>query len=338
MTMNKFLFTSLMMLYATYSFAHIVAHNTLKWTTSNGVQVVFYPTQTDIPMLDIDLAFAAGSAYDGKYYGLSALATRLMSQGSGRKNATQIAEEFANVGAQYESYTDRDVAVFHVRTLTHEIALNQVVSTFAAIINSPSFPYDAFYRERARLLMAIRAKQESPEQLAEDALYSALYNNHPYGHPIDGTQSSVQTLSNNLMRQFYKQYFVASNNAVLVMVGAISVSQAHAIAEHLLEKLAKGKPAALIPVARPLAHAVMHKIAFSAPQMTIILAQLGINHQSSTYFPLLVGNYILGGGNMISRLATEIREKRGLTYSISSQLTLLQARGPFFISFSTKCP
>lgn len=154
------------------SFSVIFSHNlfansfkTEKWQTKNGVRVVFYQAM-EVPMLDISLAFAAGSAYDGKYFGLSALTTNLINQGNSGKDATTIAEALADTGAQFNAETSRDMVVLSLRTLTSKEALQQSTKTFSQIISHPDFPKKAFAREKDQLLMAVEQTEESPDDVA----------------------------------------------------------------------------------------------------------------------------------------------------------------------------
>lgn len=134
---------------------------------------------------------------------------------------------------------------------------------------------------------------------------------------------------------FNKRYYVAKN-AILVMVGAINGETAHQLAEQLTQELPEGQPAPPIPKAIQLTQAETINISFPSSQTVIRLGQLGIDHHDSNYFPLIVGNYILGGGALVSRLAIEVREKQGLTYGVDSQLVPMSGKGPFLISLSTK--
>lgn len=142
-------------------------------------------------------------------------------------------------------------------------------------------------------------------------------------------------MTKNQVIEFYKRYYVGSN-AVLVMVGAITSQTAHQLADQLTQELPKGQPASAIPKAQQLTQAQTINIPFPSSQTIIRLGQIGIDHHNPNYFPLIVGNYILGGGLLVSRLAIEIREKRGLTYGIDSQFIPMPGIGPFLISYSTK--
>jgi zinc protease len=307
---------------------------TEKWLTQNGTQVVFYKAM-EVPMLDITVAFAAGSAYDEKHFGLSALTTHLMNQGNAGKDATAIAESLANTGAQFDAETSRDMTVFNLRTLTDKAALQQSTDTFTQIISHPDFPDDSFAREKKQQLMAIEQVDESPDDVASLNFFNTLYHDHPYAHPVNGTKDTLTAINKNQVVDFYKKYYVA-NNAVVVMVGAIDSQRAHQLAEQLTHDLPQGKSAQTIPKAAPLANAEKINIAFPSSQTVVRLGQVGIDHHNPNYFPLMVGNYILGGGSLVSRLSTEVREKRGLTYGVDSQFVPMPGEGPFIISLSTR--
>lgn len=305
-----------------------------KWETSNGARVVFYQAM-QVPMLDVNVAFAAGSAYDGQNFGLSTLTANLIDKGNGSYNANQIADSLAQIGAQYGAGAKRDMSLLHLRTLTEPQALNAAIKTFALIINHPNFPSAELAREKSQLLMAIEQKKESPEDTAFDLFFRTLYRDHPYAHPVEGTKETVSALDQGRVKHFYQQYYTGSN-AVLVIVGAISSQQAHDISKALVESLPKGQKAAPIPTAKPLTDAETLRVPFPSSQTIIRLGQRGIDYHNPDYFPLLVGNYTLGGGALVSRLATEVREKRGLSYGVSSQFLPMPGDGPFVIGLSTK--
>lgn len=318
-------------------FSQNVLSNTFKtekWLTKNGVPVVFYQAM-EVPMLDISMAFAAGSAYDGTKHGLSALTAHLMNQGNAGKDATAIAEGLANTGAQFDADTSRDMTVFSLRTLTKKDALEQSTNLFNQIINHPDFPDEAFESEKQQQLMSIEQVDESPDDVASINFFQTLYQDHPYAHPVNGTIPTLSTVSKKQVIDFYKQYYI-SNNAVLVMVGALDSNQAHQLAEQLTRELPKGKAADSIPKAVQLSNAEKINIPFPSSQTIVRLGQIGIDHHNPNYFPLIVGNYILGGGALVSRLAVEVREKRGLTYGVDSQFVPMPGEGPFIISLSTK--
>ncbi len=308
--------------------------DTLTWETKNGARVVFYQAM-EVPMLDISVAFAAGSAYDGEAFGLSSLTTRLLNQGNGGLDANAIAEQLAETGAQYEGGSNKDMVAVNLKTLTRPDALKKATETFASIIAHPDFSEVAFNREKKQQLMAITQAAESPDDVANETFYQILYKNHPYAHPILGNRESINLLNVEKVHDFYQRFFV-SRNAIIVLVGAIDKTTAQQLAERITQDLPKGQPADTIPMADALSEEMDVEVQFPSSQTILRLGQLGISHHDSHYFPLMVGNYILGGGALVSRLSNELREKRGLTYGVYSQFSPMPGKGPFLIGLSTK--
>lgn len=310
------------------------ALNTEHWQTSNGARVVFHQTM-EIPMLDVSVAFAAGSAYDEAQFGLSALTTRLLDQGNSGLSAGNIADQFAEIGAQYGGASSRDAVIISLRTLTQPNTLDKASHLFAQLLNHPDFPQDAFLREQNQQIMAIAQSHESPDVIADETFYQLLYGQHPYAHPIDGTLETVKQITRQDVQRFYQQYFVGSN-AVVILVGAIDSTKAHEIAERITHDLPQGMPAKTVALATSETKEYAVEIKHPSSQTVLRVGQLGITHANKDYFPLQVGSYILGGGSLVSILADELREKRGLTYGVSSQFLPMPGIGPFIISLSTK--
>jgi len=306
----------------------------VQWQTSHGARVVYYQAM-EVPMLDISVAFAAGSAYDGEHFGLSALTTRLLNQGNSGLDGNAMADKLAETGAQYQSDSNRDMAIFSLKTLTSPQTLKNATDTFASIINHPDFPMDTFQREKNQQLMAISQALGEPDEVANQTFSKALYKKHPYAHAVNGSNETVNALSLNDVHNFYKQFFV-SRNAVIVLVGAIDESTAHTLAETITANLPEGETASPIPKAEPLTEEMNVEVQFPSSQTVLRMGQLGIDHQDPNFFPLQVGNYTLGGGMLVSRLAQEVREKRGLSYGVYSQFAPMPGLGPFLISLSTK--
>jgi zinc protease len=307
---------------------------TIEWKTSQGTPVIFFKAM-EVPMLDVSIAFRAGSAYDGTSFGLSALTNHLLNQGSFGKDAHTLTETLEQTGAQYEANVNRDMAVLSLRTLTNQEALTQSLNVFAQYLAHPDFPKNTVIHEKNQMLMAIQQAQESPDETANMTFFQSLYQNHPYAHSINGTKATISALDRESVLKFYKQYYVA-NNAYLVLVGAIDEKEAHTIADMLTKDLPKGIQAPPIPKATSENKNTYSYLPFSASQTTLRLGQLSINHSSPNYFPLMVGNYILGAGAMVSRLSLEVREKHGLTYGVHSQFIPLSGLGPFLVTLSTR--
>lgn len=308
--------------------------NIQHWKTSKGTPVYFVQTK-QVPMLVIQIAFDAGSARDGDLSGTATLLNQLLNQGNAGLSATQMAKGFEQVGAQYGHQVSQDMAVVQLKTLSDTAHLNIATDYFADVFR-PDFTTKIFHREKNRQMAAIAQSQESPDIIAQQALLAAIYPNHSYGKPILGLKETVEKIQLADLQRFYQQYYVA-HNAVISMAGAIDMQTAKNIAEKIIHNLSAGaKPAALPMVkAKDIAGSEQH-IAYPATQTSIRLGQVGISRQDPDYFALLVGNYTLGGGMLISRLSQDIREKHGLAYSVNSYFEPMSANGPFVIALATR--
>src|SRR5690606_31209898 len=156
----------------------------------------------------------------------------------------------------------------------------------------------------------------------------------PYGLRESGEPDTLVLLQRRDLVDFYRARYT-SGSAVIAMIGDIKRDEAIRIAEALTQKLPAGEPAKTLPaVEKPVP--ATRKIAHPATQSHIQIAYPGLSRKDPDYFPLLVGNYILGGGGFVSRLMEEIRQTRGLAYSVYSAFMPYQEKGPFEIGLQTK--
>ena len=300
---------------------------TLYWDTKNGAHVVFYQTM-DVPMVDMTIAFAAGSAYDGDAFGLSALTTALLKQGSKGMSATQIAENLADTGAQFDSMSTKDMVALNLRTLTQPNTMQTATNIFKTIINQPDFSPTAFVREKNQQLMSIAQAEESPDEVANKLFYQALYKQHPYAHPIAGDKQHLNRLRVNQVRDFYHRFFV-SKNAHIVFVGAIDKAMAERLAEELTHDLAQGNPAPSIHSAEALSEEMDIESPFPSSQTILRLGQLGITHKDTNYFPLMVGfSPMPGNGPFVIGLSTQNKQKKLALDMIRASLSSFIKTGP----------
>lgn len=308
--------------------------NIQQWETKNGVKVYFIAAP-ELPMVDISVVFNAGSARDGVAAGISQATIAMLNQGAAQLNADQIAENFESVGAQYAGSVTRDIASVRLRSLTDPKLLNSALQTLTSVLTKPTFPQDGWQRIQKQMLIALAEEQQSPMLIARNTFIKTLYGDQPYAHPIVGTVGTVSKLSLKDLKGFYKKYYVA-NNAIVAIVGAVDRATAAKIAEQIVMALPVGE------AAKPLATMVGPKQAekkavyFPSQQTTVLMGQVGINQLDPNFFSLYVGNHILGGGVLTSRLFEEVRNKRGLTYAVSSKFALYAANGPFYIVLQSR--
>ena len=304
------------------------------WQTANGMRVYFVEAP-ELPMIDVRLAFDAGSARDGGHPGIGRMTTSLLDEGAGEWDADAIASRFEAVGAQYSAAVDRDMAWLSLRTLSQPEYRDKALETFVAVAGAPRFDQRAFERIRNITLVALRKQEQEPGDVADKAFYRALYGDHPYAHPVIGTPESVNALSPQLIKGHYRSYFVA-RNGILAIVGALARPQAEALAEQLSRPLAQGSAAPPLPSPRPVAAARTIRTPFPSEQAHVYLGQLGVRRGDPDYFPLYVGNHILGGNGLNSLLVKEVRIKRGLSYSVYSYFIPLAVEGPFELNLQTR--
>ncbi len=305
------------------------------WHTKNNVPV-FYLHAAEIPMLDIAVVFNAGSARDGSKFGLAQLTNSMMDEGTKQWSVDEIAERFESVGANFSADTDRDMASLHLRSLSTPSKLQPALATFADMISHPTFPSRALKRLQDNTLRMIEFGQQSSRSVANDIIYQLIYDNQPYAHPVIGQKQTVVGIKQQDVKDFYNRYYVA-NNALIAIVGDVKQQQATAIANQLTQHLASGQAAAPLP---PTLHrsdqASSKQLHFPGTQTAIRLGTLGIKRSDNDYFPLVVGNHVLGGLPLLSRLFTEVREKRGLTYGAYSYFSPQLVAGPFIITMETR--
>jgi zinc protease len=286
-------------------------------------------------MVDISVVFNAGAARDGDKPGVSKMTAAMLDEGAGSLNADAIATVFASVGAKYSASSERDMAVFSLRTLTEKNAFNTAAEMFNTVLSKPTFPADAFQRTQQRLLTGLQAEKQSPQAIATRAFYENLYAKHPYGVMPSGNPESVGQLTPADLHAFYQQYYVSSN-ALVVIVGAVDRKQAENIATQVTAGLKTGAPAVALPSVSELAEAQLIQQSYPSTQTTILMGQPGISRDDADYFPLYVGNHILGGSGLVSQLSDELREKRGLTYGVYSYFRPMQQLGPYQFALQTR--
>ena len=318
----------------TFSQITLAAAKIEHWQTMGGSRVYYVHTE-GLPMADIQVVFNAGSASDGQQFGLSALTADLLDTGAGKWNADEIAQRFESVGAQFGVSSSMDTTTVSLRTLTDKTLFDKALETMQVILTKPAFNQADFKREQRRTLSGLKQQEESPAALASIAFYNALYGTHPYAHPESGVIKTVSAFKAADIRHFYQKFYVA-DNAIVVIVGALSKQQAEQTAEQLLAELPLGKrPEALPDVAMPLKATQQH-IEFPSSQTHVLVGLPGSYRKDPDYFNLYVGNHILGGSGLVSKLFDEIREKRGLAYSASSNFMPMLKPGPFLISLQTR--
>jgi zinc protease len=314
------------------------------WTQPGGAQV-FLVESPAIAMLDVQIDFDAGSRRDSpRQAGLASLTAGMLEKGVHARDGAPaldenaLGEAWADLGAQFGVGAGADRMSFSLRSLTDLALLDKAVTLAARQIAEPAFPEAVWQRERQRLQAALKESYTRPGTVAGRAYSPLVYGGHPYGYEM--TEATLAQISVADMRAAHAAGVVACR-ARISMVGAVTRAQADALATRLLARLPQRSCASLpplppVPEVAPLAQAEEKIIPFDSAQAHVLIGQPGFKRADPDYFPLLVGNYILGGGGFVSRLTTEVREKRGLTYGVSSSFSPGLHAGSFTVGLQTR--
>jgi zinc protease len=304
------------------------------WQTNNGARVYFV-SAPDLPMVDIEVVFDAGSARDGDKPGLAKLTNALFNEGAGGHSADQIAEHFDNLGAEFGNSVSSDMATVSLRSLTEPQLLQPALEMLTLLLAKPDFDETPFERIRQQMLVSLQYQQQSPSAIAKKAFYSAVFGTHPYGTLSSGTPESVAALSRDDVKAFHARYYVAKN-AVIAIVGALDRKAAEKLANSVVSQLPVGETSPILPPVAALSKAKTVHIDHPSTQTHVLIGQPGMARGDPDYFTLYVGNYILGGDGLVSLLAEEVRQKRGLAYSSYSYFAPRLVSGPFIAGLETR--
>ena len=320
-------------LLALVSLAAQAAPQIQQWHTPNGVRVLFVENH-DLPMLDVAVNFAAGSAQDSPAQaGLAGLTHGLLDHGSEGMDEEQVARRLADVGAQLSGSFDQDRAAINLRTLSGAAERGVALDVLARVVQQPQFPDEVLQREKARVIAALKEAETQPAAIADKAFRRALYGSHPYGATAEvATVSAIQRAD---LEAFYRDHYVA-HGAVVAIMGDVSRAEAERIARDLTGRLPASGRVVPLPAVPHLQATSEQRIAHPAKQSHILLGVPGMSRTDPDYFALYVGNYVLGGGGFVSRLMAEVRERRGLAYDVHSYFLPMQEAGPFEIGLQTR--
>ncbi len=304
------------------------------WVTGNGARVYYAPAP-ELPMVNVNVTFAAGSARDDGNDGVAHLTSTLLASGAAGMSADEIANRVQALGAELNTGSARDMAWVSLRTLSDAEHLQPALAIYTDVLGRPDFNAADLERERGRTLVGIRSEEQSPAAVAENAHYPAMYGKHPYASRPNGSAESVSKITRPQILAFYQRYYVA-HNAIIAIVGDVDRKAAEQLAETLSSKLQPGDVADPLPEPARLVQASEQRIFHPSAQTTVLVGAPGMRRGDPDYFTLYVGNHILGGSGLVSRMSKEIREKRGLSYSASSYFSPMEQNGPYLLSLQTR--
>ena len=313
------------------------------WTQPGGAKVWLVESPA-IPMVDVQIDFDAGGRRDpAEQAGLASVTAGMLSRGVAARGAkaaldeNQLGEAWADLGATFGAGAGSDRMSFSLRSLSYPDLLERAAALAARQIGEPSFPEAIWQRERERLAAAIREANTRPATIAGRAFSKGVYGDHPYGYEM--TEATLARIGVADMRALHAR-LIAPCRAKVSIVGALSRPQADALVTQFLAGLPPGDaacaPLPAVPEVAPLTAPQDRRIPFDSAQAHVFIGQPGHRRNDPDFFALLVGNYTLGGGGFVSRLTTEVREKRGLSYSVYSYFSPGLHAGAFSVGLQTR--
>ncbi len=270
------------------------------------------------PIISLRFAFRGGAALDpaGKG-GLANFVSSLLDEGAGDLNSIAFQQTLEDKAIRLSFDAEKDTFGGHLQTLTRN--RDEAFRLLKLALIKPRFDVEPVERIRAQILVALKREKEDPHTLAAQALFKELFPNHPYGRPSDGTEETVNDLSVKDMRTFIHER-LGRDNLIVGAVGDVTPD----ILGNLLDETFGELPANAAPwklaEVEPVFSGTTQVIKKDVPQSTIIFADYGVRRENPDFYAALVMNHILGGGSFTSRLYSEVREKRGLAYSVYSSL------------------
>jgi zinc protease len=327
-----------------------------RWTQASGAEVYLVESQ-GIPMVDVQIDFDAGSRRDPAAQAGLASATagqadkgiaavcpppgRTKAGGAGAGSCepaldeNALGEAWADLGASFGAGAGRDRMSFSLRSLTYPDLLPKAAALAARQLGAPAFDAGVWQRDRERIGAALRESYTRPGTVAGRAFQELVYGGHPYGR--ETTEQTLAAISVADLRSFYAQTILPCRAKVSV-VGAVTRPEADELVRTLLSRLPQAACAPLPPVGEvpALARAEERRIPFASNQAQVLIGQPGIRRDDPDFFAVLVGNHILGAGGFTSRLMHEVREKRGLTYGVSSDFSPGRHAGAFTVGLQTR--
>lgn len=304
-------------------------------TLPNGLKVIVAENHEQ-PVVSMRLMIKAGSVLDpaGKA-GLSSMTAGLLRKGTTTRDAGKISEEIDFIGGSLGAYTEMDACYASSEVLTKHF--DKGIDLLSDIVLNPSFAATELERLQKQTIAALMQSKDDPNSIVAEQYQLFLFGEHPYAKPESGTVESVAGLSRDDVVAFWQSTYIP-NNAVLFVVGDVKPEEIFSKVEAKFGAWKQGTPPEMkFAAAQPVSGIKVILINKpDATQSSIKMGNLGIDRFNPDIFPVRVMNCILGGGGFVSRLMTEIRQKRGLTYDINSQFTFLRFPGEFTVTTYTR--
>ncbi|HVG51366.1 MAG TPA: pitrilysin family protein [Xanthobacteraceae bacterium] len=290
--------------------------------------------EPSLPLVAIDFSFTGGSSQaPAAKAGLASMVADLLDEGAGDLDSRAFHEKIENYAISLGFSATRDNVTGSLRTLAEhqDIAFDLLKLS----LTSPRFDNDDVTRIRNQKMAGLRRAAMSPNELANRRWWETAFPGHPYAAPVTGTLGTLPAITTDDMRDYVKRIF-ARDNLKIGIVGNVDAAQAGKIVDRIFGSLPAKASLVAVPDARPQLANGRINIEIDVPQSVVMVGGEGIARKDPDFIPAYVLNHILGGGSFSSRLYREVREVRGLAYSVYSTLLPLDRTALFVAGTATR--
>jgi zinc protease len=299
----------------------------------NGL-TVFTIERHSLPIVSLVVLIRSGATHDppGRV-GVASLTASLLDEGTTRRTSTEIAEEIEFVGGSLSASAGQDYTTVSVRVLKKD--MEKGMDLLSDVLLHPRFDSGEVDRVKQLVLGSIHAEKDDPMTLAKRAFDRLIFGNHPYRNPVIGSSETVRSLDPEALREFHQRYYLP-NNALIAIVGDVTEEEVMSLVDRYFSGWAS-QPFERDAIPAPVLQMKKEeKIEKRLTQTSVLMGHVGIARKNPDFYPVIVMNYILGGGGFSSRLLSEIRDNQGLVYSVGSSFDARLHPGSFSISFQTR--
>jgi zinc protease len=332
--MKKFAFGLAIILSICFLAAPMTAGMTPQRSVLENGLILVTSEQRALPMVSIELLIDAGSRHDPpKQEGLANLAARLLTYGTKRRTALQISDALDFIGASLTTGCSQDLAAISMTILKKDLGTG--LQLLSEVLTLSTFPQEEIDRQKQSIVASIRAREESPGDIAQKRFAAALYPQSPYGRPVEGNEAPVKGLQQKSLREFYARYY-RPNRTIVSVVGDVSHQEIAQALRQAFRSWPKGAAAVAPVTPSKIGSPETIRVNKELTQANIVLGHEGVGRENPDYYAIQVMNYILGGGGFSSRALDSIRNERGLAYSVYSFFSAEKRHGTFELVMQTK--
>jgi predicted Zn-dependent peptidase len=292
---------------------------------ANGVRLAT-ERMPHVRSVAIGIWLTRGSRHEpAEQSGIAHFVEHMLFKGTPARSAEEIAQQVDSIGGQIDAFTSKEYAGYYLKVLDEHLPL--AVDILSDLICNPLFAEEDIEREKKVILEEIKMVEDTPDDLVHEMFAEGFWNNHPLGRPILGTPASVSSLDQKTLRQYFKETYVAAN-FVVVAVGNLEHDRVQGLLERALENSPHKGPDAdhSAPVVAP---AILVRKKDLEQSHIVFGAEALPQHHPDRYAGYALNTTL--GGSMSSRLFQNVREKRGLAYSVFSGLSAYQDAGALSI-------